>query len=34
MNVYTTDRIVMWFYLVMGDVVRRVLWKQWLIWQA
>ena len=25
---------VMWFYLVMGDVVRRVLWKQWLIWQA
>ena len=24
---------VMWFYLVMGDVVRRVLWKQWLIWQ-
>lgn len=30
MNVYTTDRIRMWFYLVMGDVVRRVLWKQWL----
>ena len=32
MNVYTTDRIRN--VVLMGDVVRRVLWKQWLIWQA